>query len=570
MDVDDSDDNIFNKSEYSVMPIDFDQLIEGPEDLSDVYSTQNRQRNGEFSGSNLQYHDSFDSPENVLENIPELDNSGYIQHTITEDEIRMQIRSDDMPDNLSHATLTVESRNQKTNEREYKKFHCDFDGCERTYSTAGNLKTHQKRHKGEYTFICTEEGCGKTFLSSYSLKIHVRVHTKEKPYGCDVNGCEKAFSTRYRLRAHKRIHNGNTFNCNQPRCNKHFTTLSDLRKHQRIHTGERPYRCTEDGCDKAFTVSHHLKKHIQTHTGEKPFVCPETSCGKSFSNQYNLKSHMLKHAKQTQEGTVNGESPQPILNGVDDPTMAVNSPLINLPCSEVTFNTMPDGSVIAYAVIRLGNVNTVPADTGTSMPVIHPTEESTYVNQSTQAEDIDASTIANPLDIQPIQIPQVLDIGDVNIPALPRIPVLSPLDSSNSETVIAPTDDSIPAQDIVSTAARITEICKCGPDKCKPNGTCCMDCPGMEGHYCRDELDETSTSTTVDASVTTDNASYTIHIPETPDNNLYSEEISISTAEASCQTEEQPCAECTVSFGKETRSLLKEFHHSSSGCCVHS
>ncbi|CAL1273948.1 unnamed protein product [Larinioides sclopetarius] len=567
MDVDDSDDNIFNKSEYSVMPIDFDQLIESPEDLSDVYSTQNRHRNGEFSGSNLQYHDSFDPPENILENLTELDNSGYIQHTITEDEIRMQIRSDDMPDNLSHATLTVESRNQKTNEREYKKFHCDFDGCERTYSTAGNLKTHQKRHKGEYTFICTEEGCGKTFLSSYSLKIHVRVHTREKPYGCDVNGCEKAFSTRYRLRAHKRIHNGNTFNCNQPRCNKHFTTQSDLRKHQRIHTGERPYRCTEDGCDKAFTVSHHLKKHIQTHTGEKPFACPESSCGKSFSNQYNLKSHMLKHAKETQEGTANGESPQSILNGnVDDPTVAVNNPLINLPCSEVTFNTMADGSVIAYAVIRLGNVNTVPVDTGASMPVIHPTEEITYVNQSTQIGDIDASTIANPLDVQPIQIPQVLD---VSIPALPTIPVLSSLDLSNSETVTAPTDTLIPAQDIVSTAARITEICKCG-GKCKPNGTCCMGCPGMEGHYCRDE---TSTVHTVDTSVTTDNASYAISIPETPNSNLYSEEILITTAEASCQTEEKSCScpvECTVSFGKETRSLLKEFHHSSNGCCVHS
>ncbi|XP_055945177.1 zinc finger and BTB domain-containing protein 26-like isoform X2 [Argiope bruennichi] len=530
MDVDDSEDNIFNKSEYSVVPIDFDQLIESPESLHHVYSTQNSQRNGEFSGSDLQYHDSFESPEDMLENIPELDDSGYIEHTITKDQIRMQIRSDDMPDNLSHATLTVESRNQKTNEREFKKFHCDFDGCERTYSTAGNLKTHQKRHKGEYTFICTEEGCGKTFLSSYSLRIHVRVHTKEKPYGCDVNGCEKAFSTRY--------------------------------------------SCLEDGCDKAFTVSHHLKKHKQTHTGEKPFVCPEILCGKSFSTQYNLKSHMLKHTKETQEGIANGESPQPMLNGsVDEPVVTVNNPLINLPCSEVTFNTMPDGSVIAYAVIRLGNVNTVPAETGASMPVMSPVAESTFVDQSTQAGDIDAATIANPIDVQPIQIPQVLSVSDINMPALSTIPVLSPLDSSNSETVADPTNTSIPVQDIISAAARLTDICKCGPDKCKPHGRCCMGCPGMEGHYCRDETDDISTSTTVDASVTTDNASYVISIPETSNYDLYSEENSVSTVDASCQTEEGSCscpAECTVSFGKDARSLLKEFHHINNGCCVHS
>lgn len=58
-----------------------------------------------------------------------------------------------MPENLSHAVITVESRNQETNQKEYKKFRCDYEGCSKIYSTAGNLKTHQKTHTGDISFI---------------------------------------------------------------------------------------------------------------------------------------------------------------------------------------------------------------------------------------------------------------------------------------------------------------------------------------------------------------------------------------------------------------------------------
>lgn len=202
-----------------------------------------------------------------------------------------------MPENIEGATLTLESKNPHTKAKEVKRFNCTYEGCDRTYSTAGNLKTHQKTHTGEFNFVCSETGCGKAFLTSYSLKIHVRVHTKEKPYSCAQQGCEKSFNTLYRLKAHQRVHTGTTFNCSSDGCTKFFTTLSDLRKHIRTHTGERPYKCEYETCSKAFAASHHLKTHIRTHTGEKPYVCLENGCKKAFATHYSLKSHSKGHSK---------------------------------------------------------------------------------------------------------------------------------------------------------------------------------------------------------------------------------------------------------------------------------
>ena len=58
-----------------------------------------------------------------------------------------------------------------------KQFPCTFDGCNRTYKTKGNLKTHLKVHSGQFSFYCNYEGCDKGFVSAYSFKVHYRHHT---------------------------------------------------------------------------------------------------------------------------------------------------------------------------------------------------------------------------------------------------------------------------------------------------------------------------------------------------------------------------------------------------------
>ncbi|XP_017773632.1 PREDICTED: zinc finger E-box-binding homeobox 1-like isoform X2 [Nicrophorus vespilloides] len=249
------------------------------------------------------YSDEKEKPENstYIGKLQQQDgNAGYIHHTISPNEIYMHINpgeSDEMPEEPSHATITIHSTDPDTKVTTVNRFHCEYDGCLRTYSTVGNLRTHMKTHKGEYRFKCSEPSCGKAFLTSYSLKIHVRVHTKVKPFECTHSGCEKAFNTLYRLRAHERLHNGKTFNCETDGCMKFFTTLSDLKKHIRTHTRERPYKCNEDGCGKAFTASHHLKTHLRTHSGERPYACAESDCTRAFSTSHSLKTHVKSHLK---------------------------------------------------------------------------------------------------------------------------------------------------------------------------------------------------------------------------------------------------------------------------------
>uniref|UniRef100_A0A224ZA64 Zinc finger protein n=1 Tax=Rhipicephalus zambeziensis TaxID=60191 RepID=A0A224ZA64_9ACAR len=419
----------------------------------------------------------------------ENENAGYIQHTISADQICMQINpgNSPMPKNPTHATLTIQSLNQETRKREIKRFRCNYEGCKRTYSTAGNLKTHQKTHTGEYTFVCTQEGCGKAFLTSYRLKIHFRVHTNERPYECHISGCEKTFNTLYRLKAHQRIHTGETFNCGQDGCVKIFTTLSDLKKHTRTHTGEKPYRCDTDGCGKSFAASHHLKTHIRTHTGERPYLCTQDGCLKTFTTQYSLKTHVARHDRGqgdedqvvtfhldgldvdiddplegSAECDVDESTAHMLLNTMVGTTAAEQSPggtgLVSVPIQEV------DGSssaLRAYAMIPLDIVSSASGQNDVSPKVAQVLLPRTFT--------VDLAT-------QVVKQEATLATGDMTSDVDVLLPTMVPTDTSAATVHV---DDL----DILGISASQADICNC-PDKQACETGECRNCPSKAVSIC--------------------------------------------------------------------------------------
>jgi len=152
----------------------------------------------------------------------------------------------------------------------------------------GNLQTHINTvHLKLKPFQCIE--CDQSFGQNGSLKQHIDSVHKKIRFHCSFDGCDKSFSDKSNLSKHLQLHEGQVNLCDQ--CGKTFTRKGNLNRHKKqVHSDSRPFQCSIDGCDKSFKLKYNLTKHLKQVHGPKQHQC--LICLKSFTTNSVLKRHI--------------------------------------------------------------------------------------------------------------------------------------------------------------------------------------------------------------------------------------------------------------------------------------
>ncbi|CAH0476018.1 unnamed protein product [Peronospora belbahrii] len=80
---------------------------------------------------------------------------------------------------------------------------CPVAECGKRFSTSGNLARHRKLHAMR-KISCPAAHCTRVFTSREKLVPHLKVHLARTPHTCDFAGCGKTFSTAGNLTRHRR------------------------------------------------------------------------------------------------------------------------------------------------------------------------------------------------------------------------------------------------------------------------------------------------------------------------------------------------------------------------------
>ncbi|ODV57936.1 C2H2-type zinc finger protein ASCRUDRAFT_40106, partial [Ascoidea rubescens DSM 1968] len=125
------------------------------------------------------------------------------------------------------------------------------------------------------TFTCDK--CQKSFSRAYNLKSHQKTHSNEKPFPCKI-------------------------------CGRPFARQHDRKRHEFLHQGIRNYKCggylkdnvTKWGCGRKFARSDALGRHFRTETGWlciRPLLIESKQQEDYLKRQYqlNLNNHQIQN-----------------------------------------------------------------------------------------------------------------------------------------------------------------------------------------------------------------------------------------------------------------------------------
>ena len=178
-----------------------------------------------------------------------------------------------------------------------KPFKCDFDGCNKTFTTKGSLKKHKEYIHGNTSLLykCPIDSCNKSFKHKDILKNHMKTHS-DNCYSCDWPGCEYSTNVEHNLKMHRRKHqSANNFVCDWPECVKRFKTKENLYQHTRVHLNDKRYVCHWPGCEFRTVHLHSFSQHMKIHTNDKRYVCHWPGCQYKSCQFGNYSQHLKIH-----------------------------------------------------------------------------------------------------------------------------------------------------------------------------------------------------------------------------------------------------------------------------------
>ena len=167
--------------------------------------------------------------------------------------------------------------------QEKRTVRCTFQGCDKTFVNACQLRMHKQNHIKKY--VC--HICGKKMRDKYKLVNHLRLkHYKVRPFKCQY--CPKTFTDAYSAKCHERLthlkmrRTGDKYLDMCEYCGERVRKLSIhfcLKKRSQMQT----IKCTYDSKCRYTTWSESLlKRHLEKHESNTAFVTfmhrPVCSC----------------------------------------------------------------------------------------------------------------------------------------------------------------------------------------------------------------------------------------------------------------------------------------------------